>query len=49
MAEGMAEVDLWTVWEYHGATQDTNLKDVLNYLEQNMHKGKLEFKDVFHN
>jgi len=47
LTEGI-ESSLWTRWEYKGATKDTKLKELLIYLEKEVHKGKLEFRDIFY-
>lgn len=40
IADGI-ETTLWTRWEYRGATKNTTLKEVLIYLDKEIHKGKL--------
>jgi hypothetical protein len=42
------ESNLWTRWEYKAANKETKLRDILIYLEKEVHKGKLEFRDIFY-
>jgi hypothetical protein len=42
------EFDLWQRWEFETKDNSVNLSDVLVYLDQEIHKGKLEFRDIFY-